>query len=140
METKYKILFFLLLVIALIFIIKRSGRRYSRVFEEIIASDSFKTAEHFKAVKLEAKYDGVKEVFIYKKSLENYIILIKTDIGYKGNYHGYCYTTIKSNDIIINELNGRTYLSVENGAVFEEIYLKESYENKKSFRVFFDLN
>ncbi len=70
----------------------------------------------------------------------HFCILLKYELGWKGNFAGmfYCDRPLLPSEIA-EDPSGRTYISIVGYGVFEELYVKRRIDDK-AFDVFFDLN
>jgi hypothetical protein len=66
-------------------------------------------------------------------------VLVKTDIGYKGNFKGIvaCDAPLRPEELV--EKAPRPYLTLPGVEMFEELYVSSRIDDR-AYRVFFDLN
>ena len=82
--------------------------------------------------------DGVAT--LARSAGDRYCLLLKTRIGWKGNFEGVfcCDPPLNPSEIIDVETN-RPYVSVADMPPFEELYIRGRI-SEAEYRVFFDLN
>jgi hypothetical protein len=69
-------------------------------------------------------------------------VLVKTDIGFKGNFEGllFCSAPLKKGELIeAPQGDSRSYVSLETSAELEELYVRKQVD-ARTLEVYFDLN
>ena len=81
-----------------------------------------------------------KKVYLVKETGGVYYFLLKTEIGWKGNFKGTFYRS-KALDgkQIVQQQGSKAYISLIGYPVFEELYLEKELDDNRCL-VYFDLN